>query len=156
MATTLLVLSASLSTSYTPSSRSKFWSALTDRPRMAQDAPSEILQTHVLSSKFGKFSDINGKPVNGFVSQLARPGTKRADGQWFNGIHYKNQIYNPLFTQIQAGKKVDPKLVASATFDGIGGGDIIVCPHLMFPASIADVIGEQPGRRYPSPFSSTR
>ena len=136
MATTLLVLSASPSMSCIPSSRSHLWSALTDRPRVAQDAPTEILQTHALSSKFGKFTDINGKPVNGFVSQLARPGTKRADGQGFNGIHYKNQIYNPLFAQIQAGKKVDPKLVASATFDGIGGGDIIACPQLMFQLTL--------------------
>ena len=51
--------------------------------------------------------------------------------QGFNGIHYKNQIYNPLFAQIQAGENVDPKLVASATFDGIGGGDIIVRPQLV-------------------------
>ena len=51
----------------------------------------------------------------------------------FNGIHYKNQIYNPLFAQFQAGEKVNPKLVASATFDGIGGGDIIVRPQLVRP-----------------------
>jgi hypothetical protein len=50
------------------SSRSQLWPALTPSPRVAQDAPTEILQTHVLSSKFGKFADINGKPVNGFVS----------------------------------------------------------------------------------------
>jgi hypothetical protein len=53
--------------SCTPSSRSQLWPALTFSPRVAQDAPTEILQTHVLSSKFGKFTDINGKPVNGFV-----------------------------------------------------------------------------------------
>lgn len=46
--------------------------------------------------------------------------------QAFNGVHYKNQIYNPLFAQIQAGETIDPKIVASATFDGIGGGDLIV------------------------------
>jgi len=145
MATTLLVLSASLSTSYIPSSRCHLWSALTYRPRVAQDAPTEILQTHVLSSKFGRFTDINGKSVNGFVSQLGHTKCRRADGQGFNGIHYKNQIYNPLFAQIQAGKKVDPKLVASATFDGIGGGDIIVCLQLDTPTCIADRVGEQPG-----------
>jgi len=134
MATTLLVLSASLSTSYIPSSRCHLWSALTYRPRVAQDAPTEILQTHVLSSKFGRFTDINGKSVNGFVSQLGHTKCRRADGQGFNGIHYKNQIY-----------KVDPKLVASATFDGIGGGDIIVCLQLDTPTCIADRVGEQPG-----------
>lgn len=80
MATTLLVLSASLSTSYTPSCRSNLWSPLIYSPRVAQDAPTEILQTHVLSSKFGKFTDINGKPVNGFVSQLANTKHGRADG----------------------------------------------------------------------------
>jgi hypothetical protein len=70
--TTLLVPSVSLLTNYILSSRSQLWSALTYSPRVAQDAPTEILQTHVLSSKFGKFTDINGKPVNGFVSSLVR------------------------------------------------------------------------------------
>lgn len=41
------------------------------RPRIAEDAPTEILQTHVLSSKFGKFTDINNRTVNGFVSPLS-------------------------------------------------------------------------------------
>lgn len=74
----------------------------------------------------------------------------------FNGIHYKNQIYNPLFAQIQAGQTIDPKLVASATFDGIGGGDIIVRLQLDCPTCTADPIGEQPRRRYSSPLPPPR
>jgi hypothetical protein len=76
--------------------------------------------------------------------------------QGFNGIHYKNQIYNPLFAQIQAGETVNPKLVASATFDGIGGGDIVARPQLDSPACPADLTGKQPGWRYSSPLPPPR
>ena len=132
MAMTLLVPSANRSMSCILSSTSPLLAVLTYSPRVAQDAPTEILQTHVLSSKFGKFTDINGKPVNGFVS-FCRQRITELIPKGFNGIHYKNQIYNPLFAIIQAGEAVNPKLVASATFDGIGGGDIIVRPQLAHP-----------------------
>jgi hypothetical protein len=69
MAMTWLALSANRSMSSMPSGKIHLWVCTdTTSPRIAQDAPTETLQTHVLSSKFGKFTDINGKPVNGFVS----------------------------------------------------------------------------------------
>ena len=37
-------------------------------PREAHDAPKDVLQTHVLSSSLGVFTDINGHSLGSFVS----------------------------------------------------------------------------------------
>lgn len=46
----------------------------------------------------------------------------------FNNVHFKNQINYPLISQIQDGHPIDGDIVAHATFDSLGGGDIIVGP----------------------------
>ena len=44
-------------------------------PREAHDAPKDVLQTHVLSSSLGVFTDINGHSLGNFVSVLSlHPG----------------------------------------------------------------------------------
>lgn len=49
-------------------SRSSSEYRLTHSPREEMDAPTEILQTHVMSSSLGKFVDADGKKLGGFVS----------------------------------------------------------------------------------------
>jgi FtsP/CotA-like multicopper oxidase with cupredoxin domain len=81
------------------------------RPRIPQDAPDHPLQVHVLSSSRGVFVD-----VNGFTYA----------GQGFNNISYKNQINDPLLSQVESGLSLDDSLIAHIQFDGVGGGDIVV------------------------------
>ncbi|EIW68417.1 multi-copper oxidase laccase-like protein [Tremella mesenterica DSM 1558] len=80
-------------------------------PRVAEDAPTSVSQTNVLSSVFGTFSDVNGHAFSGFA---------------MNGITYQNQINYPLLQQVEEDVPINSSLVANVAFDGIGGGDLII------------------------------
>lgn len=81
------------------------------RPRVAVDAPTDILQTHVMSSSRGTFVDKDGNKLGGFG---------------FNNVTFQAQIGYPLIAQLQAGQEINNKFVAHATFDKMGGGDLVV------------------------------
>lgn len=81
------------------------------RPRYAIDAPTDILQTHVMSSRLGTFVDKDGHKLGGFG---------------FNNVTFRAQIGYPLISQLQAGEEIDNRFVAHATFDRMGGGELIV------------------------------
>ncbi|KAK4689611.1 hypothetical protein P7C73_g475, partial [Tremellales sp. Uapishka_1] len=80
-------------------------------PLVAEEAPTDILQSVVLSSQIGVFLNTSGLPFPGWA---------------FNNISYQNQINYPLLAQVEAGETLNASYIASGTFDGIGGGDIIV------------------------------
>ena len=81
------------------------------RPRDAVDAPTKILETHVMSSEAGVFVNKNGVRIGNFG---------------INNVTYQNQIGYPLLTQVQEGHAIDGELVAHATFHKMGGGDIVI------------------------------
>lgn len=84
---------------------------LTTRPRDAINAPTDILQTHVMSSSLGTFVDKDGYKIGGFG---------------FNNVTFRAQIGYPLISQLQDGADIDTQFVAHASFDQMGGGDLIV------------------------------
>jgi FtsP/CotA-like multicopper oxidase with cupredoxin domain len=84
---------------------------LTSRPRDAIDAPTDIIQTHVMSSSLGTFVDKDGHKIGGFG---------------FNNVSFRAQIGYPLISQLQAGSEIDNQFVADVSFDQMGGGDLII------------------------------
>ncbi|KAK1923265.1 multi-copper oxidase laccase-like protein [Papiliotrema laurentii] len=80
-------------------------------PREVQNAPTEIFQTHSMSSSLGRFVGKDGHKIGTFG---------------FNNITYQAQIGNPLLHQLQQGKTIDDAYIAHAEFDRLGGGDLIV------------------------------
>jgi hypothetical protein len=87
------------------------YTRLTCRPREEIDAPTEVLQTYVLSTAAGLFVDKNGAKIGNYG---------------FNNVSYRNQIGYPLLTQVQEGHAIDGQYVAHSTFDQMGGGDIVI------------------------------
>lgn len=81
------------------------------RPREEVDAPTEILQTYVMSTEAGLFVDKNGVHIGNYG---------------FNNVTYRNQIGYPLIQQVQDGHAIDGQYVAHSTFDQMGGGDIVI------------------------------
>ncbi|EIW68506.1 multi-copper oxidase laccase-like protein, partial [Tremella mesenterica DSM 1558] len=80
-------------------------------PRVAVDAPTDILTTVELHSQLGKFVDVTGAAFTGFG---------------WNGTTFQNQINYPLLQQIENGLTLNSSLVAAGTFPHVGGGDIII------------------------------
>ncbi|ORY29691.1 multi-copper oxidase laccase-like protein [Naematelia encephala] len=90
-------------------------------PRVAENAPTEVLDTHVFNSQFGQFVGVDGVAFQGFG---------------FNSIAYQNQINYPLLAQVENGLSPNPSLIASVTYQNSGGGDIIfnnLDPNLPHP-----------------------
>ncbi|ORY29692.1 Cupredoxin [Naematelia encephala] len=80
-------------------------------PRSGENAPTEVLQRHILSSQLGAFVDVNGKTFFGYG---------------INNVSFESQMSNPLLLQLIQGKTLDDRYQASAIFDSIGGGDIVI------------------------------
>ncbi|KAL7422406.1 hypothetical protein Q5752_003052 [Cryptotrichosporon argae] len=75
------------------------------------DPPVDTIAAATFSSAFGRFLNTSGLPFMGFG---------------MNNISWKNTINQPLLLDIEQGRQLNPSYVASATFNGIGGADIII------------------------------